>query len=385
MISGKSYVYVFVVCGAAEHMNSLHIALAALKQRTRLPVWVVTDESRNEIPIRHDHIIQVNTPSLFTHHQAGIYLKTGLHRFLPKGNLYCYLDSDVLAIGKNPDQIFSHFVSPVLFAKDHYPIFFFSPYALNCGCFEDFQTDCRRYNEEIEPQRVNITKEIDRRMKALRSNPLRLAYVFFNNLFDRSYFTLDREYRYDRKNKSWVLPGGILLEDKYGFNSMIKNRGYFKEFESCRHLLPAGMKGFFNICTHLHKQILDKFGIEVKDPSWQQWNGGVFLFSDEAHSFMESWHQKCLTIFDDKNWKTRDQGALIATTWEFHLENHDTLDERFNFIVDYHNPNLRVIQFLGLFSRLPRRWVRPEFVHVFYHLGNKSWPIWRYIEKRIRR
>jgi hypothetical protein len=47
---------------------------------------------------------------------------------------------------------------------------------------------------------------------------------------------------------------------------------------------------------------------------WQHWNGGVFLFDDSSVEFLSSWHEKTvMRIFDLPNWKTRDQGTLIAT------------------------------------------------------------------------
>ena len=90
--------YVFVVCGERKHIETLHFSLKSLKLVSQFPIWVVTDKKRNEIEIEHDNIIDVSTPEDFNHHQASIWLKTSLHRILPKGTTYCYLDSDVIAM-----------------------------------------------------------------------------------------------------------------------------------------------------------------------------------------------------------------------------------------------------------------------------------------------
>ena len=86
--------YVFVVCGSKEHIDTLHLSLKALTSFSEKDVLVLTDSTRNEIDVIHDSIIDVQTPIEYNHHQASIYLKTGIHRFLPIGNLYCYLDSN---------------------------------------------------------------------------------------------------------------------------------------------------------------------------------------------------------------------------------------------------------------------------------------------------
>jgi hypothetical protein len=75
----------------------LHRSLEYLRPRTALPIIVVTDTRRNEIGIDHPTVIDVETPGRFSHHQASIFLKTGLHRVLPPHREYAYLDTDVIA------------------------------------------------------------------------------------------------------------------------------------------------------------------------------------------------------------------------------------------------------------------------------------------------
>ena len=91
--------FVYAVCGAAAHISTLHRSLEYLRPRTALPIYVVTDSRRNEIPIEHDNVLDVATPVDFNHHQASIFLKTSLHRQLPPGPAYAYIDTDMIAGG----------------------------------------------------------------------------------------------------------------------------------------------------------------------------------------------------------------------------------------------------------------------------------------------
>src|SRR5438046_4457629 len=107
--------FVYVVCGAAAHIRTLHRSLEYLRPRTANQIVVVTDSRRNESTIEHDAIVDVATPLELDHHQASIFLKTSLHRLLPAGVEYAYLDSDVLAVGDAADTIFEHRYGPATF------------------------------------------------------------------------------------------------------------------------------------------------------------------------------------------------------------------------------------------------------------------------------
>jgi len=63
--------FVFVVCGAREHIDTLHFSIRALKKFSRNDIILVTDSSRNEVPVVHDEIININTPEHFSHHKAS--------------------------------------------------------------------------------------------------------------------------------------------------------------------------------------------------------------------------------------------------------------------------------------------------------------------------
>ena len=103
--------FIFVVCGAQEHIDTLHYSLEYLKKFSKSEIWVLTDSSRNETSIVHDNIIDIQTPQEFDHHQASIFLKTGIHHYFPKGNRYCYLDTDIIALSGQVDSIFNDYVT----------------------------------------------------------------------------------------------------------------------------------------------------------------------------------------------------------------------------------------------------------------------------------
>lgn len=135
--------FVFVVCGGKEHIETLHFSLKALKKYSLLPILVITDSSRNETTIEHDNVIDIRTPEHFNNHQASIFLKTGIYKFLPfdGDELYCYLDTDVVALKIKVDEIFDFYSSPISFSTDHCKMDSFSPYAIKCKCINENKAD----------------------------------------------------------------------------------------------------------------------------------------------------------------------------------------------------------------------------------------------------
>jgi hypothetical protein len=76
-------IFIYVVCGDREHIETLHFSLKYLKHFSKNEILVITDSSRNEIPIEYEKIVDVKTPLEFNNHQASIYLKTGIFKFVP--------------------------------------------------------------------------------------------------------------------------------------------------------------------------------------------------------------------------------------------------------------------------------------------------------------
>lgn len=142
--------WVFVVCGPKLHVETLALALRELPRFSAATPVVVTDSRRNEVPISPDggvEILDVVTPGSLDDHQASIWLKTSLPHLLPDDRIWCYLDSDVVAIGPGVDEVFDHYVPPVTFTLD-LPLVAnnvdrFSPWAMTCECSgEGAQASC---------------------------------------------------------------------------------------------------------------------------------------------------------------------------------------------------------------------------------------------------
>lgn len=321
-----SNVYVFVVCGAKEHTDTLHSALKALRSFSVNEIVVVTDTARNEAAIEWDNIVDIRTPENYDHHQASIYLKTGLHRFLRAGKLYCYLDTDVIAVSPKVDSIFEHYHYPITFAPDHCTMNEFGPAAVRCQCQEDY----------------------DREMVELQDVIAKLS-----KLPEGYYWEADFPgWTWMPEIAQWRLPSG--------------------------HLMDAVQ------CPHLIEAINDKFGTSITEPEWQHWNGGVFLFDDDSRLFLETWHRRTLEIFEDPAWKTRDQGTLISTVWEYGLQNAPTLPRQYNLILDYHKRVRNVISSDGTCISVDksRTMYEPVFAHVYYHFGDTSWDLWNWVVER---
>ena len=219
----KKNAFVFVVCGD-QHAARTNIALKFLKHFSRNDIIVVA--SHTHLQLDCDQVITPKVPAKLDTRQAGIFLKTSLHKILKLDQRkFCYLDNDVVAVSEDVDTIFTHARGPISFAADHCSFGQFSRYAVNCRC---------------------------------------------------------------------------------------------RQAE----------------CGHLHAAIRRQFGVNIPGKTWQQWNGGVFVFDRLSVKFMELWHKNTLSIFKNPYWRTRDQGTLAATVWQLELQNHPMLPREFNFIVD---------------------------------------------------
>jgi hypothetical protein len=335
--------FVFAVCGPREFTQELDYSLRALRRVSDSRVIVVTDSTRNEQRIIWDDIIDVATPGEFDDHQASIHLKTSLHRLLPAGPRYCYLDADIVALRPEVDDVFQQQFGPVAFAEDHNGFSQFSPYALHCGCLERHPKDLT----ELEIMLAAIAAPPSRFKRLLT----RIPYV--DNEFKHLLKRLTR-WTYDPLNQRWTSPEGHEV-----------------------HHTPR--------CNHLIERIRRQFGIQVKDAAWQHWNGGVFVFDSSSRHFLDAWHRKTMAIFRDPAWRTRDQGTLAATVWEFGLQNSRVLRKEFNFIVDYFQCGRLAISSDGsqITDDASSVSTAPALIHVINHFGDKTWDIWNWIEKQL--
>ena len=434
----KENIFVFAVCGADSHIKTLNFSLAYLKKAGNHRIMVVTDLSRTAAPIAHNEVIDHRTPEHLDHHQASIYLKTNLHRILPKGPIYCYLDSDVVAVRPEVEKIFSHYTAPITFATDHCKLQAFSPNAVNCTCSEGHKEAEARAFEELLRQKKEIANRMAPKETALvtaiqnyeqtvlrltpelrakrdelvklfgkaKATPLLYPFILLfrilpkfrrkpgsaiwrdrqgNVLIDGAHNSLEEHIRktlgfqWEASTETWQdEEGNKVFVDPV---SEMEASGQYK-WDATQSIwrYSNGQPVFLPPCDHLREQIRKKFGTDITNPNWQHWNGGVFLFDAQSTSFLDTWHQKTMAIFEDPEWKTRDQGTLIATVWELGLQDHPTLPIAFNFLADYYHPTLkfnpqRGFQLPGY--DLP---IQPLFTHVYHHWGDKTWAVWRWIE-----
>lgn len=388
-------IFLFVVCGAKEHIDTLHFSLKYLQKYSKNEIWVVTDSSRNEIPIDYekDKIIDITTPKEFNHHQASIYLKTGIHRFVPKGNKYCYLDTDVIALSEEVDKIFEEYVAPITFAPDHCTMEKFSAYAVNCGCQDRWLKDRERFenaslkhdrNRSITDEIVLASqKELQNHFLILNKNKFKKLTTAIRFLISYPFFRLNKEFTYDRRKKQWLnSKGDIVL---YDVNPKLIEQDSGLRYNRLSQVWMNEYKEniWADKCHHLGDYILSKFETEIKNKSFQHWNGGVFLFDDQSHDFLEAWFSKTMEIFKDPKWKTRDQGTLIATVWEFGLQNHPTLNKRWNLIADYNKP---IMEWENDEVRIDvNEKYQPVFIHVYHHFGDENWRFWNELMEKVEK
>jgi hypothetical protein len=383
-------IFIFVVCGAKEHIDTLHFSLVYLKKHSKNEIWVLTDSSRNEITIHHDKIIDVKTPEELNHHQASIYLKTGVYKFVPNGNQYCYLDTDVIALNNNVDLIFNEYIEPITFAPDHCVMSEFSPIAINCGCQERWDKNRKTFDETslkhdknrsiIDVSILSSQNELLNHFSLLKKNKIKKIIKAFRFFMSYPIFKLNNEFFYDRCKKYWRNSKGQivlyyvnpkLIEKDSGLIYNHRTQKWFNEYDED---IWAGK------CNHLQEHILEKFKITVSNESFQHWNGGVFLFNDQSHEFLKAWFDKTMEIFSDPKWKTRDQGTLIATVWEFGLQEHPMLNKKWNLIADFNNSYLKWIG--NKIQIVENEQYSPVFIHVYHHFGDKNWSFWNDLIKQ---
>lgn len=386
---GREEIFVFAVCGSKEHTDTLAFSLKKLKKFTSKQIIIVTDLTRNEEIIDFENVLHVETPTHFNNHQASIFLKTGLPQFLPKGNLYCYLDTDVVAMNDSCDLIFKEYKQPIRFAPDHCKMPLFSPSAVECNCSKEMELINKPLNlalDEEDPFRKSTDEKIVQRRKELEEaywqnkisywSMLKIAIRYF---FARRIFKLNEELSFNKKTRIWSDSSGLAFMKTPDMKKVTKKLGLKWSWLDPVPRLKDGRSVWRLECNHLQEQILQKFNVNVKKANWQHWNGGVFLFDDTSYDFLKNWHDYTMLIFEDNNWKTRDQGTLIATVWKFGLENHPTLDKKWNLLADYYNPEVKWEDDGIRMSKTEV--VKPAFTHVYHHFFDKNWLLWRKIEE----
>ena len=389
-------IFVYVVCGDNEHIDTLNFSLKYLKHFSKNQIIVVTDLSRNKKIIDHDTIINIETPKQFNHHQASIYLKTGLYKFLDLKNNYCYIDTDVIAIDKDVDAIFSHFESPVTFASDHCSLMEFSPYAVNCNCntkkkekYIKLDALQLKHNPNLsitDPFLQGKAKDLLKTFYLLKRQLFSYALLILKYFISGKIFYLNKDFYFDKKKKTWYYNDGRpVLYGIKGYYRKIEKESFFKWDKSKQIWLDDTFENaYIAYCNHLTEKIKSKFNIDVTEKNWRHWNGGVFLFNKSSVAFLEAWHNMTMAIFEDPDWKTRDQGTLIATAWKFGLQKHKRLPEIYNFIADYYKENITFEKEKGFSTDKFKTTIKPRFIHVYHEFGRKGWDVWDAIENIIQ-
>lgn len=385
--------YVFVVCGAREHIDTLNYSLKALKKFTELEIIVLTDLSRNQSEIEHSNIVDVLTPKHLDNHQASIYLKTSIHRHLPVGYLYCYLDTDVVALNNEIDGVFGQYSAPITFANDHCKMNKFSPSAIHCGCIEQFaiwekelKGLFKKYKHlERQVEDPILKPELEKKLDDIKKDKWLYKWITLRFWLSPKKFNLDGKFFLDKERELWVdkNDNAVLYENEDSAITRIESETDYRCDLEKGHLWTIDEKEVFDCkCDHLRQAIKSTFNIDIPEEDWQHWNGGVFLFDEQSHNFLDSWHEKTMRIFDENDWKTRDQGTLIATVYEYKLENHKTLNPKFNLIADYNHDEIEYLGDLRFKFLDKNQIVAPSFIHVYHHWGDAEWEVWQDIENQ---
>lgn len=388
MNQNANFAFVFVVCGERKHIETLHFSLKALKRFSDYSIFVVTDSKRNEIPVKHEYILDISTPPELNDHQASIYLKTSLHRILPSGKRYCYLDSDVIALNSECNSVFNYYIAPITFAPDHVTMSYFSPYAVNCNCYENFNSERKKFEDAVAkvirhpnyPPDYNKKeiRELFSYQKLIISKSLNILKFSFKVLlaFIFGSFQINKEINLDIKNKNWKISSNFTFPVLLLYKKRIsKETGYRFSFSKRSWLNKNGDILPVNRCNHLQQALKKTFNIDA-NLDWQHWNGGVFVFDYQSTLFMDQWHKWTMKIFNDPEWKVRDQGTLIATAHYFNLQNHPTLPEKFNFIADFYKTEIKAGKLKGQFLNNNRS-IYPAFIHIYHQWGNTNWDVWK--------
>ena len=138
-------------------------------------------------------------------------------------------------------------------------------------------------------------------------------------------------------------------------------------------------------CGHLREQLQIRFGLDVPG-DWLHWNGGVFAFGPDSAEFLDMWHERAVGSFAWPEWKTRDQGALIATVWTLGLQDSHRISPEFNFIADLGNHDLCLDLERGWAHHPAGPWVDAKLLHLYTSpLEDPAWDLGADVEAVVMR
>jgi 4-hydroxybenzoate polyprenyltransferase len=138
-------------------------------------------------------------------------------------------------------------------------------------------------------------------------------------------------------------------------------------------------------CGHLRDQLQVRFDLTVPG-DWLHWNGGVFVFGEDSWEFLDLWHRNAIESFAWPEWRTRDQGALIATAWTTGNQDCPRLPSGFNFIADLGSSDLCLDPDKGWAVHPQGPWHRAMFLHLYTsRLEDPTWDLGRDVEAPVIR
>jgi hypothetical protein len=303
------------------------------------------------------------------------------------------MDSDILAVGDKCDHIFEQYIPPIRFALDHCSMPYFSPAALNCGCNEKYNLliqSIKNHVNQLDHFQFTTDQKIIHQRNILKKrliSVLNNRWSFFvkgtQGFFSWPIFNFDKDFKYNRKEKLWYNSENQPIMKQVNWSKVAKKFNLKYDFFTMKIRDQQGKSIWDNKCDHLQSRIQEKFGVKIQNKNWNHWNGGVFIFNDQSHEFLDYWHEITIQIFEDSYWKTRDQGTLIATVWKFNLQNHPPLDQKWNYICDFNNVLFDFNKEDGTLTSNRKKYSKPEFVHVYHHFGDKTWDFWNWITRDI--
>ncbi|NLA25568.1 MAG: hypothetical protein GX879_11440, partial [Bacteroidales bacterium] len=317
-------------------------------------------------------------------------------------NIYCYLDSDIVAINSEINTIFDEYIAPINFASDHCNMNQFSPHSMNCNCLETINKNEIEKKEKLNNNlgilfgKINFSSKMIQKqsddlyytIQNWKKNPIKnifkiIRYVSFRYVLPVKELYV-KNYRFDRKTRCWYNnENEIILFDYPYYEKELWNKAGLRYNRKNNYWEDKdGTVYIFNIpeCEHLVDYLKEVYSVEIPG-IWQHWNGGVFLFNFESKEFLDFWHNATIKEFDNLYTKTRDQFTLAMSAWKFGLQNHKRLDKKFNFITEFADANISYNEELGFTYDNFQTVFAPCFLHIYHEWGHKGWSIWDYVER----
>jgi hypothetical protein len=388
--------FVYAVCGGAEYIRQLNFSLKFLKHFSKFPIIVVTDVARNEIPIKHDQILNIKTPENLNNHRAHLFIETNLPNYLKlnENDICCYLDSDVIALSPKINEVFTHFQYPITFAKDHCEIDIFSSKIMNCGCIDEFKERRDLFFDIIEmlPQIKTGNKEIfvksdklknffkDLKNKPIRNIPNILKYLTLRYFSKKEKLSFG-DFTFNRNNHCWYDKHNNIINYDFKFYKTKIYKTYGVKFSKGKWIDKKNriIQPELHYCNHLRNYLNDTYKITIP-ANFRHWNGGVFLFNKHSKDFMDYWHK--ITLEESFKGKIKfydDQATLVVSAFKFNTYNNKSLPVKFNFIADYNITETIWSSELGYTYNNFKSVFEPAFIHVYHHWGDEEWDIWQSI------